>query len=643
MVIQDTLEMKSTNTTDAPATERKCWPLKELPPHFRKRYRRLALVTHEEHLKTLDPNDEETLVVSCDWLLWQKALSDGRHCVHYELGLLGWDEPEAAGVDLLIRANDWVYDDDGLDVTVFQGVSLGKLFASELNKCLMNYFRLSRALKGIAQRFHPEEVVFYDFANDIDVLDQNLRREIVQRVADDLGLRFTDGGDNSNLGVLRISEQSTAPAKHGAVKRALVNLYARLLEAITRLRCAIYGRDRRVLILVNSNICEPLISNFEGGGLRPVFLARTVPRKWNVLWHCLRTGVLLAMRREVALSRKDDESLIAIHAAIKEAWNRAVAADERFVRSYVQKRILDLGKLREQAAEVLSAKNLVRRYNPRRLVVDGVQVSSQRVYIELMRTRGAEVDYIWHSPYSPIYLKPDALVGDNRSPPLVTRCLSWGRLNDCWLDGVGAKQPRIRVGSPIGDRYRGNGAGRNPDIRGASADRGNFLVLQYGPQVTDLKGLNSNIYEHFVDCVRALPELGYPNIIMKLHPGQGRWKESYFEEIREFYGLECKVMKFEPYAKCLEWADVVAGPLMTGALFETLAAGKPYYAFLMPPHGMDLDYYRYPHVSSVDEFIDALKRNAPGDAALALEDTYSNDQFKNSSKCFWEVLNGDFA
>ena len=62
------------------------------PSYFKERYQRLALVSHTKHLAALDRNDDETLVVSSDWFLWQKAVHDQWHCIFYETGLLNFTE-----------------------------------------------------------------------------------------------------------------------------------------------------------------------------------------------------------------------------------------------------------------------------------------------------------------------------------------------------------------------------------------------------------------------------------------------------------------------------------------------------------------------------------------------------------------------
>ena len=68
-----------------------CFPLAPLAPILESRYERLILVTERDHIAAIDAIGEEGLIVSGDWLLWQQCLSEGRHAIHKDLGLLDWD------------------------------------------------------------------------------------------------------------------------------------------------------------------------------------------------------------------------------------------------------------------------------------------------------------------------------------------------------------------------------------------------------------------------------------------------------------------------------------------------------------------------------------------------------------------------
>ena len=300
--------------------------------------------------------------------------------------------------------------------------------------------------------------------------------------------------------------------------------------------------------------------------------------------------------------------------------------------SHIRAEILNTGRLADAARKVHMAERFFERYQPRRLVVDGVRNIPPYVFVEAAHTRGVAIDYIWHSPMTPDNKRLDALGGDPRTPPRVTRCLSWGRVSDKWLGDIGAEQPRVRVGCPLSERYKGSAVTSSPT-------GGRALVLQYTPTVLDLRGLNANAFVNFVTVVRKLRELGFDDIVMKLHPGPGRWKKAYFEKVADFFDLDCPIYKTRPYHELLEWADIVVGPLTSGAMFETLASGKPYHTFLMEPHGLNPAYYGdYPILSTADDLTDAVKGDYADVARRLLDEVYGLDEVPNGAERFWEVL-----
>ncbi|MBT7769149.1 MAG: hypothetical protein HN705_04130 [Rhodospirillales bacterium] len=623
--------------TTATPIKNECFGLNTLPGHIKPRYRRFALVACEDHISRLDNTDEETLVVSSNWLISQQALARNLHCIYYELGLLDWDEPDSLHADLFIRANDWVFS-NGEDATRFHDVSLGKMFCGEVALCMLSHLRLTRSLIKLIERFQPDEILFFDLMSEINVLDRDLRKQSLETVAKDKGVRFTDAGNSAIPESQKISESPVDVRGDGFFKQIILEIYSRLAGLATTLRCLGRNRRDRIFMVVITNMAEPLIRQFRDQKLTPIFLARTLPKTPSLLWHCFRHGILLAARKNVPLSEADNERLIDIHGTIKKALSDPTSEVSPTIRTYVSKRILETEKLAKIAEEVLAAERLLDYYQPKRIVVDGERNPPPRIYIELAHARNIPIDDTWHSTLIPKNQKLDALGGDPRSNSLVTRSLTWGSAHEAWLDAVESKQPRIRVGSPLSDRYV------KPQAP-TSIGKDNALILQYTPNVMDIKGLNASMFSHFIDSARLLKNRGYKNIRLKLHPGPGRLKPIYFERIADYFGLECQILKNEPFEQCVAWADIVIGPVQTGALYETLAAGKPYYAFLLHPHGMHPEYYgSYPIYSTVDEFALGLDRPQAVEAERdLLNAVYSIDDFPSGSKRFWEVIENDMA
>lgn len=614
----------------------KCFSLSALSSHIKPHYRRLSLVACQDQFDRLDAGDDDTLIISCNWLLWQKAAAEQRHCVYYELGLADWTDPDDLHTDLSLRANDWVYG-GGKDLTLFRGVSLGKVFCGEMTMCLISYLRLTRSLTMLIKRYRPNEIEFFDLMNEYNVLDRTLRKMTLETVARENGVKFIDRAETPVPDNQTISESPVALRQHGFLIRTILTSYSIFMEAATSLRCMAKDKRRRLMVIVITNLAEPLVKNFPGGGLTPIFLARTLPKRPGLLWRCWRKGILLVAPKSAALMVDDRAHLDKIAADLEDALADPQSPTAEVVRCYAKEQIVRTGRLAKIAADVCAAEKLLDRYQPHRIIVDGERNPPTRFYVELAKARNIAIDHTWHSPLVPKNHKVDALGGDPLTKPMTTRCLTWGSIHESWLDAVDARQPRVRVGSPLSDRYRA----KKPFAPRSGGK--NALILQYTPNAGDLRGLNANMFIHFVNVVRLLRSHGYENVRLKLHPGPGRLKQDFFEAIARYFELDCPVFKTEPFEDSVAWADIIIGPVQTGALFETLAAGKPYHAFLMPPHGMDPSYYGdFPILSSVEELSQALDQPwRPESGNVLLNKLYSIDEFPSGSKRFWQVMNED--
>ena len=333
-----------------------------------------------------------------------------------------------------------------------------------------------------------------------------------------------------------------------------------------------------------------------------------------------------------------ESRLMEVRSDLAKAFSKSSGGPLAFMQSFVRRQVLEPDRMVKIARDVLAAEKIIDRYRPHRVVVDGKRNHPVRTYLELAHVRGIETDHMWHSPLVPQYLQFDAFGCDPREESIITRCLSWGRINEAWLDAIEAHSPRVRIGCPLSDRYA-----KTPQ---ATESKGNnALVLQYAPVVSDLRGLNINIYEHFIDVIRLLNDKGYDNIRYKLHPGPGRWKKNYFAEIARTFGIRCEILKTEPFEECVAWADIVVGPTASGAMFETLAAGKPYHAMLVPPHSMNPGFFGdFPVHSSVDELALALDRPwHPEVGRKLLDGLYSTEEYPSGSKRFWAVMREDLG
>lgn len=602
----------------------------ELPSFIKSEYRRLALLNDEAQAASLD--DGDTLIVTCDWLLSERLAADGLHCIHYEVGLLDWNVDEDLNEGFYVHVNEWVFR-DGTDVTEFRGVSLGKCFTGEMSLCYINYYRLERSLQTILKRFSCREVVLVDYAAELNILGRTERRQIVENVCGKLGVTLID--DSARLG----TEPKEIIDSTGAsnLREWVLRMYALSLSMLSMVLAK--SAASRVMLLVNTNLLRATLDGYKFTGISPVVNARTIPKRLPQLFAFFRRRIMTMALHPGNLDSSAKKEIAALRQQITAHVDAPGDSIPGPVRTFIHQRLLHTDKLDELAGLVITAERNFRRFRPSRVVVDGVRNVPNRIYIELAHLRGIEVDYIWHSPMVPMNNRMDALVGDLGSKPKITRCLSWGVVNNTWLDKIGASQDRTIVGSPMAGLYRNQKKARPGKIK-----RGNALVLQYTPQIQDMRGLNSNAFVYLIEVVRALRRQGFENITIKLHPGPKRWTVSYYEAVVEHFGLGCKVVKYGNFSEIIEWADIVVGPLPSGAMFETLAAGIPYYPFLIEPHGLDGSYYGdYPVFGSSMALEKALAGGGAPDKGDLLNALYATDDVENTISAFWEAVSASPA
>ena len=621
----------------------KCWALGENPPHLGNRYRRLALVSHPRHLRRLRKDDAETLVVSCNWLLWQEAVGDGWHCVSYEAEHDGADPADLTST-IYSRADDWMFV-DGADATAFKGVSLGAKCIRDESLVINESERLRRSLAALARRYRPEEFVFFDFREDLfGFLEPEARFNLVRAVAEDRGLRVTDRRDPTDNADSDHMPPSIyrKPRKDGGtsmdrLRKLVAHAYELAADRISTLRRPLGRRRPVVLILMTGLNSVPLLEAFDGKGVYPLLLAKWYPKKRD-LWFFLRNlakGVLVTTFPPSSLSDEDRRRLEAIPERLRAAW-RSLPAEgvEADVRAHVQRHILSTGRLEEHAARVLSAERVLDRHKPDVVLTDGLQNVLTTTFLELAKKRGIATVATWHSPYIQD-VKISIFGGDPRIPPVVDTCFTWGRIHEKWLARNGTRCEAVRTGSVVNAHYR-----RRPP-RDGGRKRG--LILQYLTPLANVKSVQAARYGSFVEVARMLSELGFSEIRLKLHPGASV-AAPYYRKICETFGLACDVRHAGPFHEHVAWADVVIGPVTTGAMLEVMAAGKPYYPLLLPPHSVNVEYLgAYPVFEDVASLHRALKSGQSLDQTQLLNDYTSLGEIPDPAMRAWEALRGEAA
>ncbi len=587
-------------------------------------------------MEALDPGDAESLIVSSNWLMWQRLANEGRHCIHVSAGLLGWPDAVTLGVDHFVRTNDW-YLRNGRDLTLFRGVSLGRRFVRAVSLFLTDWQQLSRCLETLIRRYGPEEIVLYDLRTDFHGLDEDGRANLVAAVARSFGVRAVDRFDPPSDTDPDISvdqhydiHQGEQPRWRDRARDLLRTAFAATLGHVSRLRRAANGGRPAVLLLDSHLTGIPLIEALDGRGPYAAILAGWFPRKGDLrfLSDALRKGVLLLHCPSPDLRDDDRAAVMAIEHDLDSAWRSPASDEEREVLRFVRHHVVDSGRLYDAAREVLWANRLLDRYRPNAILTDGPQLPLITTCLSLAKARGLPTAIMWHGHYIQD-TKLETLGGDSRLPTLVDWFLTWGRSNEDWLHGTSARVRPARVGNPVA-------VWPDPIAETGSAGR-TALVLQYANNNTDLASPGAHEYMVFVETVRMLQDLGVSEIRLKLHPGSK--KTRYYRAIAEYFDLDCRIFDQGPFKDFVAWADLIVGPPFTGAMFEVLGAGKPYYPVLLPPHSVNPDYLAGGTVySDLETLRQDLERGVVPDQSRLLDDFASLEEFPDPAARIWEVL-----
>lgn len=615
--------------------ERQCLAYGEISPHIREQYHRLALVSHPRHLEALDADDTDTLIVAHGWLLWQEAAAAGRHCVHYEMEAFGGDRPPQAS-DIFLRTHDWLYA-DGEDPTLFRGVSLGRLFSRELSLVIMERERLSRALDALIARYSPDELVFFDFRAEHSVIDADGRLGLVAERAQAYGIGVTDRSDPPD------GDDPALPFAEFYGRHERWNLAPwPWLEAVPRgafkalagglgwLWHKFFSKKPAVLLVSTHLTALPLLENFGDRGLLAMVLADWYPRKRNPMFVArnFAKGIVPVTCRQSRLDKEDSRRLERIEAMLTTEPKRPPTGHAAEIRRYVRDYVVAPGRLRGMAREVRWAERLLLRHRPDVVLSDGLDYYLCHVFFILAKSLGIATAATWHAPYIQD-VKMGILGCDPRIACAVDWFFSWGKVNDGWLDAIGAKAEIIRAGNPVALRSRGGKTTVN--------SRKRALLLQYAGTGEDHVSPQAIQYNFFVDAVRMLRDLGYSEIRLKVHPGA--YSMTYYQMVADAYGLDVSIYKNEPFQDLVNWADIVIGPVVSGAMLEVLGTGKPYYPVLLVPGSVNMDYLKgHPVFLDVAELRGALERTEPPNFAGLLDEFASLGQIPNPAQRTWEVL-----
>lgn len=595
-------------------------------------YKRFVLVSKRRHIEDYGHEDDETLFVSSDWLLWQKCVAERIHCVYHETGFAAWNRNDPLESELFIQTNQWVYL-DGQDATRFHDVSIGKQFNRQLQIVLWNAVKLEFCLDNLTKRFKPQEYILYDYYMPAGLIDSFEKKIIVKAVAQRYTVRFVDNFNSTEASKLDAVGASHAQKLSPPILRDRVKaLYLWLFDWFSRCWCALQRRKKIVLFFTSGPLHYGLMKSFRSRNILPLFVGANMPKTLKATWYYLKCGFRLADLPRASLSRTDEYRVKEIIQTFERSWaaDSNPSTPDAVVRHYIKTYIFDSKWIYKMAIEVKRNQILFARYDIAHLVVVGIGNPLERIKIELANLKGIEVDYILHGVRFH-KMKYDMLCGDRFTKSMISRCLTWGKMNEIWLREVGAETKIIRTGNPGYDIFR--------NLRHKSNEKAeNAMVLQYDLSGDDLTSPYANNLVHFVESVALLQDMGYSTIRFRPHIGHG-FDRKLYNDIIEFFDLKCTIADNFTFPELIEWADITIGPVETGAFLETIASGKNYFAMCLPPNSVIKDYLKI--IKIISDFTSlrhAIESHDVQDNRAVLNAFCSFDEIPYAGEKFWEVL-----
>ena len=601
---------------------------------LKKQYDNLILVSHRRHVSKIVTPKEKTLIVSSDWLLIKDLNQNGYDAVYFEYGLRDWGEQELES-QLYIRTNDWLYI-NGVDKSKYNGVSLGQLFSRDISLVYLSYARLSAALSCMCVEFKPKKIFLYDYRSEFELLDEFSRIKIVEEVCRQHVVHLVNsadcpGADDDEFPQLPIYGGSKAPVEN---YRWLRGFYGLVIEFISAMLRGLTPKRDKVLVMTGGHLAQTLSKYATSKTITPIYFSSLLIKKPGEVLRTIWRGSYLARRLYTNIDDVNYEAVQQITESYLKHWEKDKPDVLRMiVRRYITRNVFSSERIRFYTSQIDLTKKFLLKHQPKRVLLDSIFGADSRIPMEIAKAMGAKIDYIWHGYWTHIIFF-DALGGDPRSKTLVDRVYSWGEQNERWLDAINWQGECVRVGNPFAQKYlkkrRAVNLKKFPQ---------NILILQYTPMNTDIRGLNANQYGYFVDLVRRLEEVGDFNLRLKLHPGV--WKTSYYEKIKEQYTLDCEIRKDGPFEKHVQWADVVIGPVQSGAYLEVLGANKPYYPVVMPPQSKMVFAQNTKFYEDLGLLVDDIHHSISQDQVMSLEELISFSQFPNPALAIMKAWEND--
>lgn len=597
-----------------------------------RRYKRLVLISHRRHLDLLDPAREDALIVSSDWLAAHMGQRRGFDIVHFEAYVQTWDERRGDDAGVWETSDAWGAV-DGTDVTVFRGVPLRKLFMKDITMFIHAFGRLRTALDRICDVHQPSILEFIDLRAEYGILDEAVKYQLIREVCEDRNLTLVENRVREAPGDSGFADRtvpgSGVPVRESALRSLLRDTYTRLIDTAFALRERLSQQPAPVAVfaILNGSVREALLATVPAGRAALVLDAAGLPKTLRYLRRAWKAGARLVHCPPACLRAGDRQRLREIRETLERAWHLPARGAEQAIRTFVLDRIFATGTVEQRAAMVAGLERVFDTGGVDHLIVGDAGNPLCRAACELAKHRSIPREECLNG----IYLcnqKADVRCGRGETPPVLTGFLSWGVLGSRWLRTIGSPLPCTVIGYPALD-----GLDRTVPVDQVGAVR-RILILPLWVDSNDIHGTWSENFAWTVAAARIACLVGAEQIRIKCHPGP--MNPDYFRDISDFFELEAEVFGGTGLDEHIAWADIVVGPVNSGAMVEVMANGKPYCAIQPRLTGFNpavVDPIR--PITSEAELFQALQNGPAWNTDAVLEDVASFRSIANSGSRFW--------
>lgn len=572
-------------------------------PGLRDRYERLILVTTLAQLDRFGEVGPDTLVFTTEWLTWRRCVARNIACVHYESMLGRWPEEMPAPEELYCWTARWVFDGDE-DATLFRGVSLGRPLSTEVLQISHSFGLGYCALLRACQRFAIKSLILCDAQAIFRVWDSDTKRLLVRLVAERLGIAWQDALDPAapdDETFQTVVGYPSPPENPWRLRvRALLAAAADLIFS-----CASLLRRRRPFVLwwISLLNLKGIIARAQVEKFTPVVLADFIPKSGAFMRDVWRFGGRLARLPGARLSGRDRRQIDDMVRRIVAAWRAPAPPLVQAFRQAIENRMLRTGRLHEMARLVKQYEKLFRRFDFQRVVVVDVSEIMSHIPASLAHGKAIPVDEL-HNGMFVTGSRNTSRCGDTHVAPLISRFLCFGEAEVEWVkDCIRAPGETIVVGYPGLDAVDSSAT----PAMSAGGNGRNVLVLPVYHYVSDPTAYRSDTDAYLVDTVRVLRDCGYSNVRVKLHPSMDHLP--HYQAVNREFSLGAEMVIAGNALTHFEWADLVVGPLSSGAFLEATRAGKRYIAVRPPSSSVLPRFARGATVIGVPEDLRAVLRD----------------------------------